>query len=298
MEHSEEFDEILDGNRLFVRRWSQDLFWICFVIYQFMSVKATQSLTCSSNKRCECSSIKDNKLKADCSRRQLSEIPRFDHSVVDIDLSGNENLSKIPAINYLPSRLIRLDATLCNLQHIELGALQGLKNLYYLDISWNPELTLDVLSNITNDLIGSNIKTLKFNAIQCSEGAALKSKVQSKNPAAKLCYHKEQFIPGSDVAENIVNAVNCSRKTVCVLSEYFLASEWCIYEFKMANLEKIYKRGDQNSLIILMLGSINTDCVPADIMTYLNSRSYLEVPSNIDEFDVYWDHIISVVIDE
>ncbi|KAK3087924.1 hypothetical protein FSP39_012482 [Pinctada imbricata] len=127
---------------------------------------------------------------------------------------------------------------------------------------------------------------------------ALKTKVQNKYPTAKLCYHSEHFLPGRSIPESIVNAVNCSRKTVCVLSEHFLVSEWCIYEFKMANLEKIYKRGDQDSLLILMLGSINLERVPVDIMTYLKSRSYIEVPKNVNESDDFWNHIISAIMEE
>ncbi|KAK3085929.1 hypothetical protein FSP39_010899 [Pinctada imbricata] len=152
---------------------------------------------------------------------------------------------------------------------------------------------------------GSEIKCFEFDAfVSYAEEDThfghdtLKSKVLSKYPSAKLCYHKEHFLPGRSIPESIVNAVNCSRKTVCVLSEHFLASEWCIYEFKMANLEKIYKRCDQNSLLVLKFGNVNLDSLPADIMIYLKSRSYMEIPYKIDDSDGFWDLIVNAIMDE
>ncbi|KAK3085566.1 hypothetical protein FSP39_005396 [Pinctada imbricata] len=126
----------------------------------------------------------------------------------------------------------------------------------------------------------------------------LTSEILDRQPSLKLCYHHIHFLPGSGIAENIVNAVHNSRKTICVLSKHFLVSEWCLYEFNMANFEKIYNRGDENSLIILILGHVSYDRIPVTMMSYLQSTSYIEVPEENDDRRVLWNNICDAIHDD
>ncbi|KAK3086921.1 hypothetical protein FSP39_025483 [Pinctada imbricata] len=126
----------------------------------------------------------------------------------------------------------------------------------------------------------------------------LKSEILNLDPSVRLCYHQEHFVPGSNICENIVNAVHCSRKTICVVSKHFMESQWCKYEFNMAHMEKIHNRGDQNSLLFLMLGDIKSDYVPATMMVYLQSESYLKVPGNKEDSVTFWNHVYNAIIEE
>ena len=88
-------------------------------------------------------------------------------------LFRNNTLTYLSCNVTLPSGLIILDVSHCKLRRIDGGVLRGLQSLEYLDVSHNRELTLDALPNITHDLQYTNIKVLKFNAIQCRFGEAL-----------------------------------------------------------------------------------------------------------------------------
>ena len=73
----------------------------------------------------------------------------------------------------LPYGLIHLDISACKLKEIQRGFLRNFSNLEYLDISYNWELSLEVLPNVTFDLQFTNIKVLKLDAIQCRYGKGL-----------------------------------------------------------------------------------------------------------------------------
>ena len=57
----------------------------------------------------------------------------------------------------------------------------------------------------------------------------------------KLCLHYRHFIPGRDIADNIVSAVQSSRKTILIVTKHYLRSGWCKFETKFAHTHIIYK---------------------------------------------------------
>ncbi|XP_061173705.1 toll-like receptor 4 [Saccostrea echinata] len=61
----------------------------------------------------------------------------------------------------------------CNIKYIEKGAFVHLNDLEFLDISYNLDLTISVLPNITHDLQYSKIQTLFANNLQCTNGLSL-----------------------------------------------------------------------------------------------------------------------------
>ena len=131
-----------------------------------------QNSTCSSEPRCKCTQFGGGKFKADCSSLDLHAFPEFSEDVKEITFFNN-SFDSLTASSLLPNGLIHLDLSTCKLKEIQRGFLQNVSLLEYLDISYNRELTLVVLLNVTYDLQFTNIKTLKFNAIQCKYGKGL-----------------------------------------------------------------------------------------------------------------------------
>ncbi|KAJ8683364.1 hypothetical protein QAD02_019156 [Eretmocerus hayati] len=94
------------------------------------------------------------------------------------------------------------------------------------------------------------------------------------NPPYKLCLHYRDFPPGSFLADSIVQAVESSRRTIIVLSENFIKSEWSRFDFKSAHHQVL--RGRRKRLIIVLLGDVPQRELDPDIRLYLKTNTYLQ----------------------
>ncbi|XP_076847353.1 toll-like receptor 21 [Brachyhypopomus gauderio] len=79
--------------------------------------------------------------------------------------------------------------------------------------------------------------------------------LESNGSSFKLCLHHRDFEPGRNIVDNIVSAVYNSRKTVCVISQSFLRSEWCSLEIQMASYRLFHEM--QDVLLLVFLDSIH-----------------------------------------
>eukprot|EP00105_Crassostrea_gigas_P032030 XP_011454898.1 PREDICTED: toll-like receptor 13 [Crassostrea gigas] len=112
-----------------------------------------------------------------------------------------------------------------------------------------------------------------------------------KENGLRICIHCRDFIPGTDIADNITNAIHTSRRTVCVLTPYFLDSYWCMYELNMARMETIYSREGHNILCLIILDKDVFRKVPFKILDLLENQSYLEYPDNDNDHVLFWDKL-------
>ncbi|KAI5731822.1 hypothetical protein M8J77_016634 [Diaphorina citri] len=97
--------------------------------------------------------------------------------------------------------------------------------------------------------------------------------LENGDPAYKLCLHYREFPVGGYIGDTIVQAVESSRRTIMVLSENFIKSEWCRYEFKSAHHQVL--RGKKR-LIVILLGEVPQKDLDPDIRLYLKSNTYLQ----------------------
>ncbi|KAG1947806.1 toll-like receptor [Pimephales promelas] len=67
----------------------------------------------------------------------------------------------------------------------------------------------------------------------------------------RLCLHHRDFELGRDIVDNIVAAVYGSRKTICVVSQSFLRSEWCSLEIQLASYRLFQEMQDVLLLVFL-----------------------------------------------
>ncbi|XP_060079873.1 toll-like receptor 4 [Ylistrum balloti] len=112
----------------------------------------------------------------------------------------------------------------------------------------------------------------------------------------QLCLHQRDFIPGQEIAQNITNAIHQSRKTVVLLSQAYLKSYWCMYEFNMARMESIYSRGGDSVLLLVFYGEIPTKELPFMLLDLIDSDCYIEYPED-DEHGkvVFWDKLTTAI---
>ena len=90
----------------------------------------------------------------------------------------------------------------------------------------------------------------------------------------RLCIHGRDFIPGTRIEDNIVRAIESSRRTILVLSRSFLTSMWCEFELQMARMESFDK--GRNLIIVVMLESIPAENMSKSLRLLILKNTYIE----------------------
>lgn len=98
--------------------------------------------------------------------------------------------------------------------------------------------------------------------------------LEQSEPRYRLCLHYRDFNVSAYVADTIVEAVESSRRTIVVLSNNFLHSEWCRFEFKSALHEVLKDR--RRRLIIVLLGELPQRDLDPDLRLYLKTNTCIE----------------------
>ena len=116
-----------------------------------------------------------------------------------------------------------------------------------------------------------------------------------KQTDLKLCFHQRDFIPGYGIAENIANAIHDSRKVICVISNSFLDSHWCMYEFNMALMERIHAREGEDLLFLVLLKDFNVSRAPLPLIEFIRNNSYLEYPEDEAYRPMFWSKLVDTI---
>lgn len=89
----------------------------------------------------------------------------------------------------------------------------------------------------------------------------------------KLCLYHRDLPANTIVADTIVQASEASKRTVIVLSENFLKSEWSRYDYK-SGLHQALRSG-RKKLIVIMLGDIQGRDIDPDLRLHLKANIVL-----------------------
>jgi toll-like receptor 13 len=112
-----------------------------------------------------------------------------------------------------------------------------------------------------------------------------------ENRGFRLCLHDRDFLPGDNIADNIISAIRNSKTTVIVLSADFLKSKWCLYEFNMARMESIYSRAGSNCLLVVMYEDVSNRLMPNEMLEWIRSNTYLEYTTDELGTELFWDNL-------
>lgn len=112
-----------------------------------------------------------------------------------------------------------------------------------------------------------------------------------------LCLHKRDFLPGHWILDNIMHAMERSRRTIFVLSENFVQSDWCRYELDFSHL-RLFEGATGEPAILILLEPLNKDHIPRRFCTLhklLSSTTYLEWPQGEEKVSEFWEALRSAV---
>ncbi|XP_004471507.1 toll-like receptor 2 [Dasypus novemcinctus] len=113
--------------------------------------------------------------------------------------------------------------------------------------------------------------------------------LENFNPPFKLCLHKRDFIPGKWIIDNIIDSIEKSHKTVFVLSENFVKSEWCKYELDFSHFRLFDENND--AAILVLLEPIEKKAIPqrfCKLRKIMNTKTYLEWPADEAQREGFW----------
>ncbi|KFV41481.1 Toll-like receptor 2 type-2, partial [Tyto alba] len=108
-------------------------------------------------------------------------------------------------------------------------------------------------------------------------------------PPFRLCLHKRDFVPGKWIVDNIIDSIEKSRKTLFVLSEHFVQSEWCKYELDFSHFRLFDENND--AAILVLLEPIQSKAIPkrfCKLRRIMNTKTYLEWPLEEDQQQMFW----------
>ncbi|CAN2388775.1 toll-like receptor 2 signaling pathway [Pristimantis euphronides] len=112
----------------------------------------------------------------------------------------------------------------------------------------------------------------------------------------RVCFHKRDFVPGKWIIDNIIDAMERSHKTLFILSEHFVQSEWCKYELEFSHFRLFDENND--TAILVLLEPIEKSTIPkrfCKLRKLMNTKTYIEWPSEEEEQQVFWDNLKTAV---
>ncbi|KAL6082428.1 hypothetical protein STEG23_027539 [Scotinomys teguina] len=120
--------------------------------------------------------------------------------------------------------------------------------------------------------------------------------LENSDPRFKLCLHKRDFVPGKWIIDNIIDSIEKSHKTVFVLSENFVRSEWCKYELDFSHFRLFDENNDSG--ILVLLEPIAKKAIPqrfCKLRKIMSTKTYLEWPLDEAQQEVFWVNLRTAI---
>ncbi|KAK0040642.1 strain BS90 toll-like receptor [Biomphalaria pfeifferi] len=102
----------------------------------------------------------------------------------------------------------------------------------------------------------------------------LAPRLENGDKKFQLCVHYRDFPVGACIAETIVRSVEASKRTILVVSDNFLDSEWCRFEFQTAHQQVLNER--RNRVILILMHDLDTEKLDSTLKVYMRTRTYLK----------------------
>ncbi|XP_028840040.1 toll-like receptor 2 [Denticeps clupeoides] len=167
-----------------------------------------------------------------------------------------------------------------------------------LHVLWYLRMTWAWLRAKRKPLVGKSADILYDAFVSYSEHDAewvenlLVSELEGADPHFSLCLHKRNFLPGRWIVDNIIDCIEKSHRTLFVLSDHFVSSEWCRYELDFSHFRLVDEGND--SAVLILLEPIEKETIPkrfCKLRKIMNSRTYLEWPDEEEKRVEFWNNL-------
>ncbi|KAG9329045.1 hypothetical protein JZ751_008210 [Albula glossodonta] len=228
----------------------------------------------------------------------FTQLDRLRH----LALSGN----RLMAVDFLtnPSlvSLTQIDAGQNNIVSIPQNILSHLPgNLSAFDLSRNP---IECSCSNTDLIMNPRCQEFQYDAfvIYSSKDEAwvmeeLVEKIEGGVPPIYLCLHVRDFQAGKSITSNIIDeGITGSRKVIVVVSQHFIDSDWCRFEFEVAQSWVVLERNA--SLIIIILEDVEEEKTKKvmGLHKHLKRNTYLKWKGNALSDVMFWNRLRSAII--
>ncbi|XP_062375177.1 toll-like receptor 4 [Sardina pilchardus] len=116
-------------------------------------------------------------------------------------------------------------------------------------------------------------------------------------PPIQLCLHERDFQAGKSITSNIVDeGITGSRKAIVVVSQHFLDSTLCQFEFELAQSWLVLRRNA--SIIIIILEDVEDKKIRRlfGLHKYLKKNTYLKWKGNVLSNVRFWARLRKAII--
>ncbi|XP_037653640.1 toll-like receptor 4 isoform X2 [Choloepus didactylus] len=117
-------------------------------------------------------------------------------------------------------------------------------------------------------------------------------------PPFHLCLHYRDFIPGVAIAANIIQeGFHKSRKVIVVVSQHFIQSRWCIFEYEIAQTWQFLS--SRSGIIFIVLQKIEKSLLRQQVELYrlLSRNTYLEWEDSVLGRHIFWRRLRKALLD-
>uniref|UniRef100_A0A673M1S1 Toll-like receptor 2 n=1 Tax=Sinocyclocheilus rhinocerous TaxID=307959 RepID=A0A673M1S1_9TELE len=188
-------------------------------------------------------------------------------------------------------------SVLCSVIIIALGLI--VVTCHKLHAIWYLQMTKAWIQAKRKPAVGRLAEELRYDAfVSYSQHDAewveeiLVPELEIAHPTFALCLHKRDFQPGRWIVDNIIDSNEKSHRTLFVLSEHFVTSEWCRYELDYSHFRIVDEHND--SAVLVLLEPIKKETIPkrfCKLRKIMNSRTYLEWPEEEEKRSEFWSNL-------
>ncbi|XP_054440447.1 toll-like receptor 4 [Pteronotus mesoamericanus] len=117
-------------------------------------------------------------------------------------------------------------------------------------------------------------------------------------PPFQLCLHYRDFIPGVAIAANIIQeGFHKSRKVIVVVSQHFIQSRWCIFEYEIAQTWQFLS--SHAGIIFIVLQKLDKSLLRQQVELYrlLSRNTYLEWEDSALGRHIFWRRLRKALLD-